>query len=329
METEDAKGYLMALAAIFFWSFNIIIASYFATSLQPFEIAFGRWVVGAAILLAAAWKELRRQWPLLLKNWQLVLWLALTGIVFDNTLIYYAGRTASAVNMGLLDVTGPIFLVILARLFLHTPISGRQILGLAIAVLGVITVILRGDFTGLSKIRLADGDLIMLLNTFFFAVYSLLQARRPPQVSQTAMLAATAVTGVVIIVPFLFATSGFGGFFRLKAVDYGVFVYLGIFNSVLAYLAWNTALAKIGSVKTGIIYYLLPLFSGVEAYFLLHEKLYYSQLTGGILVIFGIALVSLKGKKAAAQRPVEPKPPLPRKPDSSKASAETSLKTAR
>ena len=42
-------------------------------------------------------------------------------------------------------------------------------------------------------------------------------------------------------------------------MDYGVFVYLGIFNSVISYLCWNSALARIGNIKTSIIYYLLPL----------------------------------------------------------------------
>ncbi len=42
--------------------------------------------------------------------------------------------------------------------------------------------------------------------------------------------------------------------------------------SVVAYLAWNSAIAKIGSVQTGIVYYTLPLFSGIEAYFLLAKR---------------------------------------------------------
>lgn len=292
-----SEGYLMALAAIFFWSFNIIIASYFATSLQPFEIAFGRWFVGALILLAIAWKGLKNNFSLLLKNWQLVFWLALTGIVLDNTLIYYAGKTASAVNMGLLDVTGPIFLVIMSRIFFKTPVSTQQILGLIIAVFGVIVIILQGDLTKLSKIKLVSGDFIMLINTFCFAVYSLLQAKRPPQISQTVMLAATAILGVIIITPLLSLTAGLKNMLSLQPVDYVVFIYLGIFNSVLSYLAWNTALAKIGNVKTSIIYYLLPIFSGIEAYLFLNERLYWSQLVGGILVIGGIALVSLKKKQ--------------------------------
>ena len=206
MSKNSCSGYFLALTAIFFWSFNLIIASYFATSLEPFEIAFGRWFVASLILVPMAWTGIKQNFSLLLKSWKLVISLAITGIVLDNTLIYYAGRTASAINMGLLDVTGPIFLVILSRIFLKTPISLQQILGLIIAVFGVIVIILQGDLTQLRHFKLVSGDLIMLFNTFCFAVYSLLQAKRPPQISQSAMLGATAVAGVIIIVPFLFGT---------------------------------------------------------------------------------------------------------------------------
>ena len=203
MSKNSWYGYFLALTAIFFWSFNLIIARYFATSLEPFEIAFGRWFVASLILVPMAWTGIKQNFSLLLKSWKLVISLAITGIVLDNTLIYYAGRTASAINMGLLDVTGPIFLVILSRIFLKTPISLQQILGLIIAVFGDIVFILQGDLTQLRHFKLVSGDLIMLFNTFCFAVYSLLQAKRPPQISQSAMLGATAVAGVIIIVTFL------------------------------------------------------------------------------------------------------------------------------
>lgn len=286
------SGYLMALTAVFFWSINIIIASYFATTLEPFEIAFGRWFIACLILVPMAWSGLKRNFRLLADNWLLVVSLAITGIVLDNTLIYYAGRTASAIDMGLLDVTGPIFLVILSRIFLKTPISGRQIAGLLIAVFGVLVIILQGDLTQIAHFKFVTGDFIMLLNTFCFAVYSLLQAKRPPQISQPTLLAATAFTGVIIILLFLFAIVGEHKLIHLQPVDYGVFVYLG----------WNSALARIGNIKTSIIYYLLPLFSSIGAYLVLHEKIYASQLIGGALVIGGIALVSLKPQTAPKEK---------------------------
>lgn len=290
-------GYLYALAAVFFWSFNIIIASYFAQTLTPWEIAFGRWFVAALILVPMAWGSLKANFLLLLKNWPLVCWLAVTGVVIQNTMIYYAGRTASAVDMGLLDVTGPVFLVILSRIFLKTQISFRQILGLAIAVFGVIVIILQGDFSQLAKIKLVSGDFWMLVNTFTFAVYSLLQSKRPTQVSQSAMLASSTVIGVMMVFPIMLLTTPEHNLLHLSGEALGVMIYLGIFNSVLSYLAWNTSLAQIGNVKAGIIYYLLPIFSGIEAYFILGEKIYASEIAGGILVISGIMLTSLPRKK--------------------------------
>lgn len=304
MSNKSWFGYLCALAAIFFWSFNIIIASYFATSLSPWEIAFGRWFVASLILLPIAWKGLRQHFRLLLQNWELVLWLAITGIVLDNTLIYYSGRTASAVDMGLLDVTGPIFLVILSRIFLKTVITKLQVIGLSIAVIGVLTIIMQGNLTQIAHFKFVSGDFLMLLNTFCFAVYSLLQSKRPPEISQTLMLGATAIVGVILILPIMLLAVDESQLSRLNPEDIEVMVYLGIFNSVLSYLSWNTALATIGNVKTSIIYYLLPLFSGIEAYFMLGEKIYISQIAGGALVIFGIALVSLHKK---AQNPPKEK----------------------
>lgn len=289
-------GYAYALIAVFFWSFNLVIASYFATSLQPFEIAFGRWFVAAFILIPLAWKNLRRNFKTLLEHGWLVVALALSGIVWDNTLIYYAGRTTSAINMGLLNITGPIFLVILARILYKTPISLQQTIGLLIAVFGVITIIVRGDFTQLNQFKFVDGDGIMLLNTLCFAIYSLLQTKRPDNIDQPTLLAATVIVGLIIIYPFMITTTGISGLRQLQPIDIAVFVYLGIFNSVIAYLAWNSALSRLGNLKTSIIYYLMPLFAGIEAYFLLHEKLYWSSLAGGILIIGGIALVSLKAK---------------------------------
>ncbi len=294
-------GYFLALAAVFFWSFNLIVASYFATTLMPFEIAFGRWLVASLILVPAAWAGIKQNYRLLLDNWPLIATLAVTGIVLDNTLIYYAGRTASAVNMGVLDVTGPIFLVILTRIFRKIEIRPQQIAGLAIAVLGVLVIILRGDFTRLGQMKLVSGDFWMLLNTFCFAVYSLLQSKRPAAVSQPVFLAATAVLGVIILFPLMWWEVGEKRLLTMNGEDLAVLVYLGIFNSVISYLAWNTALAKIGNVKTSIIYYLLPIFSGAEAYFILNEHIYASQVWGGLLVVGGIAMVSLTRGKEQTQ----------------------------
>lgn len=290
-------GYLLALASIFFWSFNLIIATTFATGLPPLEISCGRWLVAALILLPMTWHGLKSKYKVLLRHWKLMLAVALTGVVFDNTLLYYAGHTASTVNMGVLEITRTIFLVILTRIFLKVRICFGQIIGLFIAVLGVLVILFQGNLTQLGKIKFVSGDFIMLVNALSFAVYSFLQHYRPKEVSQSEMLGATVLVGLVFLIPLTVFSAGENQLLNVNLEDIGLVVYLGIFNSVVSYLAWNTALSEIGNVKAGIIYYLLSLFSGIEAYLILDERIYETQIFGGLLVIGGIALVSIQKRQ--------------------------------
>lgn len=287
-------GYILALTTIFLWSWNIIIASSFATKLAPFEIAFGRWLVAGLILIPIAWGQLKKHKDVLLKNWLLILGLSLTGIVIDNTLIYFAGQTTSAINISLLGSIGPIFIVIFSKVFFKTQITPQQVVGLIITFIGVLAIVLKGDFSQFSQVKMSRGDIYIFLNTIGFAIYTILQGKQPREVPQTALLAASVIVGIPIlaILNFAFVSPSQLSSFNLE--DFKVIVYLGIFNSVIAYLAWNTAIAKIGAVKTGIIFYLLPIFSIVEAHFFLAEQISQQQVLYGIIVILGVMLVNLQ-----------------------------------
>ncbi len=285
-------GYIAALTAVILWSFNVVIAARFATDLSPLEFAFGRWFFAVLILIPMAWEGLYKNVRWFLKHWVWLVGLSITGIVLDNTLIYMAGHTLSAVNMGLLNVIAPIFLVFLTAFFLKTKITWLQITGIGIAVIGVIGVISNGQLKNLLEMHFVSGDVFMILNALCFAIYSFLQFKKPAFMKQSTLLAATVILGVLMLLPALLWQTPVARLKQLGTDEYAVLIYLGIFNSVIAYLAWNTALAKIGSLKTGIIYYTQPLFSLLEAALILGEPLYFGQIWGGALIIAGILIVN-------------------------------------
>lgn len=290
-------GYTLALTAVFLWSVNLIIASYFAALLTPFEIAFGRWLVAVIVLLPFTLKNILKHRHIWREHFSFLLWLAVAGIVLNNTLIYYAGQTSSAIDMGLLDVTGPLFIVILSWIWNKAPIKIMQIIGLLLAGLGVVIIITDGDLRRIGSIKPVVGNFWMLLNCFIFAVYSLMQAKRPPQISQAELLEVSAVIGVIIMLPLMLYTTPVSQLTSLTADEMRVMLYLGIANSVIAFLAWNTALGKIGNIKTGVIYYLMPLFSGIEAHFFLGEQFYRTDLIGGAFILGGIIFTVLADAK--------------------------------
>ena len=298
-------GYILAMTAVILWSFNLVIADYFAATLTPFELAFGRWLIAVVVLLPFTLSGIIRNYKVLLRHIGLILFLAVFGIVLNNTLIYYAGQTSSAIDMGLLDVTGPLFIVILSWIWNKAPIKIMQVIGLLLACWGVVEIVTNGDLRQLGKIKPVVGNLLMLINCFIFAEYSVLQSRRPKDISQAQLLEVSAIIGTIIMLPLMLATTPKSQLLALNAEEFLVILYLGIANSVIAFLAWNIALNKIGSIKTGVIYYLMPLFGGIEAHFALGEKLYSSEVIGGIFILAGVictTIADLKKKSPPARR---------------------------
>lgn len=286
-------GYILAVTAVYLWSLNLIIASYFADKLTPFEIAFGRWLIASIILLPFTIKGIIKYRATLLKHWKFMVVLAISGIVINNTLIYFAGETSSATDMSILGVTGPLFIVVLSWIWDKSPIKSLQVLGLFSACIGVLLIISKGNIENLKTIKPVVGNFWMLLNCFIFAVYSILQTKAPKELSQSVLLEVSAIIGTIILLPLMLYTTPSSQLINLTNEDIKVIVYLGLANSVIAFLAWNIAIGKIGSIKTGIIYYLMPLFGGIEAHHYLGEDLYMAELIGGLFILAGVIFTTL------------------------------------
>lgn len=295
--TKNFNGYLFALFAIFFWSFNVIYAKYLADTFTPFEISFVRWIIPALLFLPFTYKSIILYRQIFLKHWFIILILTLTGLGFQNTFVYYAGHTANAVDMALINATSPIFLIIFSAMFLHMRIGFWQIIGILIAVFGVVLVILDGDLTNFSNISLTPGDLWMLSSAILFAIYGVAQKLLPPDVPAMPAFSLMICISSILFLPL--AAYDFSNHIpeKITKIDVVILLILGVFNSGLAYVVWNKAIALIGTVKTGTIYYLTPVFSAAEAYLFLNEQIYENQIYGAVLVIFGIFLSNYKKAK--------------------------------
>ena len=293
---QKNRGYIFAVLAVLFWSFNVIVAKYFAHTFTPWQISFYRWFFASICLIPFTLKEIMQKKEIIFKNFQIIFWLSITGIVLMNTFSYIAGATISAVEMSIIGVMGPVFIIILSRIFYDIHISVKQVLGIIISFIGVIIIVLHGKFL-LGNFSFKIGDLWMLLLALSFGIYSVIMIKRPKEISQTALLSCIVLLGTVIILPFFLIDS-----FHHPVCDkwdflsISILLYMGIFNSVLSYLFWNISLDTIGSLKASIIYYLMPIFSAIEAHFLLNEQIYATQIYGGILVLLGIFLTNEKKK---------------------------------
>jgi drug/metabolite transporter (DMT)-like permease len=76
-----------------------------------------------------------------------------------------------------------------------------------------------------------------------------------------------------------------------------IILYLGGGASVIAYLCWNMAISRLGAARTALFGILIPIFSSMEASFILGEKITIIHVASLILVIAGLVIANLYSKK--------------------------------
>lgn len=293
-------GYLSAIAATIFWSGNFTVARGLTESIPPISLAFWRWTTAVILLMPFAFKALIVDKEILKHHYRYIIITSILGVSLFNTLIYIAGHTTTAINMSLIAITFPIFIIILSRYFYNELITINKSIGILLVIAGVVTLITKGDFSIMKNLKFAKGDLWMLLAAITFAIYSILIKHKPTQLGTRSFQLSTFITGLLFLTPFYIWESTTTDF-QIKAIDsntlYSI-LYLGLFASLFSYILWGKAVEKIGPTKSSIIYYTLPIFSGLLAYVILGEKIASIHIISMSLIIFGV-ITAIYTPKAA------------------------------
>ncbi len=281
-------GFAFALGATMIWSGNFIVARGLNEVIQPATLALLRWMVACLALLPlagmATWKEIR----VIRGNIGYLMSTAFLGVTVFNTLIYVAAHSSTALNLSLIATSTPIFIIIFARIFLGEPITIVRIGGLLLAVSGVVLLVTRADLAILLNLSFAVGDIWMVLAAMIFGGYSILIRKKPPQISQSAFLISTFLLWLLTLLPWSVLEISTHGFPELTIDIVGSVLYIGLGASLVAFFLWNRAIAIVGPSTAGLIYYTLPLFSGLGAFLILGEPVGWVHALSGLMIFGGI-----------------------------------------
>ncbi|MCT4636988.1 MAG: DMT family transporter [Bacteroidales bacterium] len=290
-------GYICALLATALWAGNFVIARGVSDSVPPVTLAFLRWSVAVLVFTPFALRGTIRDFNIVKKNFVYLLIVSLLGVTMFNTIVYYAARTTTALNLSLISITFPVFVLIISRFVLNERITVVKITGLIVVLTGVVGIITKGSVKLLMSFTFQPGDLWMLLAAIIFAVYSTLLRRKPKDINIFLLQYSTFVTGLIALIPLYIYE-----FFTTPAIEYTTtvvlsVVYVGVFASLIAFILWNSAVQYIGPSKSGMVYYTLPLFSGLLAWAVLNEGVGLTHFVSGVLIITGIIISNLKKQK--------------------------------
>lgn len=291
------QPYLLLSLTSLFWAGNIVLARHVGAHVPPITMTTIRWFGVFFILLPFAWPHLKRDWPALRAHLPLMLFLSLIGFAFNNAISYWALQYTEALNALLIQSSGPLFVALWSLVLFGVRLTGSQLAGIVVSLLGVLVIILRGDLAALATIAFNRGDVMFTWSLIAFGLYSAIIPRRP-RVHQLSFLSFTTCCGAMMLVPGALWEYSAGITLKLDALTFATMGYILIFPSTLAYLFFNRGVALIGPNRAAPFFHLVPVFGSALAIVLLGEKLRAFHLIGYALVLAGVVTASRQGSAA-------------------------------
>jgi drug/metabolite transporter (DMT)-like permease len=292
------QPYLLLSLMSLFWAGNIVLGRYVAGHVPPFALTFVRW--GGTFLLLApfAWPHLQRDWPVIKRHLPLLLVLAFTGFAANNALSYWGLQHTQALNALLIQSSGPLFVALWSLVLFGIRLTWAQTVGIAISLLGVLVIILRGNLTTLSAIEFNAGDIMFTGALSVFGLYSSLMPKRPPM-HPLSLITFTTGAGALMLVPLVGWEISTGDTLTFDALTLATVAFVIVFPSTLAYLFFNRGIELIGPNRAAPFFHLVPVFGSAMAIAFLGEKPELFHLIGYALVLAGIFIASRRASARA------------------------------
>ena len=248
-------------------------------SLDPLVMAFGRTVIGAALLLPVALH--RGALRAVLPHWRTLVLFTLVEISGPWFLLGHAETRLNSSTTGLLIAVVPLIAAVIVTRLGHDRLGARRIAGLAIGFAGVAALV------GID-IRLDDLAAIgaIALVSLGYATGPILIDRKLADVPPLGVVAASITLAALFYAPFVpFVWPAHAAPGAIAAV-----AGLGVFCTATAFMMFFALIAEVGPARATVITYLNPLVAILLGVWLLDEPLTLGMAIGFPLVIAGSIL---------------------------------------
>ncbi len=280
-------GAFAALGII--WGLPYFFIKLSVQELSPVVVAFGRVVLGAAILLPIAWR--RGALASLGGHKAAIFAFALAEFVIPFSVISYGERWIDSSVTGILIAMVPLSIALIQRFFgVHERLGHWRILGLALGFVGVAALLGFGTISG--PLGWA-GVGCMLIATLGYAIGPLIIQRHLGGLDPFGPLAASLlVASLVLLVP---AALAFPAHLP-SAVTLASMAILGVVCTAAAMLLMFYLVGHAGASRAAVITYINPAVATLLGVWLLHEHLGWGGILAFALILLGSWLATRGGR---------------------------------
>ena len=288
--------HLAGVAAMIFWGMSFIWSTQVYDSLNPTATIFLRLVV-ATIFFTAILFIFRLNEKIKKEHLGLFALAALFEPFFYFIFEGYGLKNTSPIIGSAIIALIPLVTPIGARIFLKERITPMNVVGLVVSFTGVVVMLLNKnmDFAASPKGVMFLSGAVLVAVGYSIALIKLTKLYKPLTITWMQN-----IIGMLYFIPLVVVMEHFEPSNFSQIGQYIVpLICLGVFCSAIAYALWAFAFSKLGASRANVYSNLIPVFTAIFSYFIIHEEISAQKIIGIVLVVGGLVLSQLKKHKTA------------------------------
>ena len=292
----NIRAYLLLTVTALCWGGNAVFGRLAVGEISPMLLVTFRWLGVLLLISVFANRYIRKDWPVLKRHLVFVAAMGTLGFTAFNALFYVAAHSTTAINIGIIQGSIPVFVIIGAYLAYRTPVTALQAAGVLLTMVGVAVVASEGSIERLSGLSVSRGDALMVVACLLYGGYAVGLARRP-LVSTLGFFTAISAAALLASLPLVAAEAILGQLQWPTLTGWIVVVLVALLPSLLAQIFFMRGIELIGPGRAGVFVNLVPVFASILAVLVLGESFEVHHAAALVCVLGGI-WISEKGKPA-------------------------------
>ena len=282
--------YALLLLMIVGWAANYIAAKVALQSL-PAVLLFGIRISMAGVLMAPVylWDRRRHRPTWTMRDLPLMMTIGIFGVSLNQFLFVVGISRTSVAHAAIFANLSPFLVLLLAAAIGLEKITPRKVIGVVVALVGVILL------------RLVDaqpqgtatfwGDFLVFLGALAFAIFTVMGKPTAKQHGSIAVNTVAYIGGALMMAPL---NIWMASRFPLGAVPWQAWLsvfYMALVPSVVCYLIYYYALGRMEASRLSAYNYLLPAMATVLGVWTLGERVTIWSVGAGVVIFGGVYLV--------------------------------------
>ena len=285
---------LSVVLMTFFWGYNWVVMKQAVQLVGPWEFAFIRNFFGAIILLfilALMQKSLK------IINIKFVFLIGIFQMIGFTVLVLVALVHGGTAKTSVLTFTMPIWANLLAFYFLKEKMTNRQILAIAVSLIGLILI-----FDPVHKNADFNSMMIAISAGFFWGCGVISVKRYNEKYPQIDLLNLTAWQMLLGSLPILIVIAAKGiEIYEINPYFWKASLYNIIFCNALAWLLWNYGVKHLKTSEVSTISLLAPVIGSLAAFVELQEAPKINEGIGLTMILCGVLLTILLASRKTSR----------------------------